>query len=107
MFVSSSSLKKIESMEKNLKSLFFEISLLALAILIFAAIEPTKVEAYVGPGAGITAIGALWAVIATVFITLGGLLIWPIRSFLRRKKKKSEGEGELSKKPDEETIDGK
>ncbi len=43
--------------------------------------------AYVGPGAGITALGALWALIATVVFTLGGLLIWPIRALMKRWKK--------------------
>lgn len=56
---------------------------LALAVLLIC---PATSFAYVGPGAGITALGALWALIATVFITLGGLLIWPIRAFLKRKK---------------------
>ncbi len=55
-----------------------------------AASLPTVAAAYVGPGAGITAIGALWALIAAVVLTLGGLLAWPIRTLLRRRKKASE-----------------
>jgi hypothetical protein len=42
--------------------------------------------AYVGPGAGITLIGALWAVIVAVVLMVGGLLAWPFRAFLRRRK---------------------
>lgn len=61
--------------------------IIALAL---AAFMPATAAAYVGPGAGITAIGALWALIAAVFLTLGGLLAWPVRAFLRRRKKASE-----------------
>lgn len=42
--------------------------------------------AYVGPGAGITALGALWGVIVALLFIIGGFLVWPIRAFLKRKK---------------------
>ena len=61
----------------------FTACLLVLAGLL---IYPAVSFAYVGPGAGITALGALWALIATVVITLVGLLIWPIRALMKRKK---------------------
>ena len=65
------------------------------AMVIFKALAlvaslPTAVAAYVGPGAGITAIGALCALIEAVFLTLGGLLAWPVRAFFRRRKKASQ-----------------
>jgi hypothetical protein len=51
------------------------------------------VEAYVGPGAGITALGALAAVILGILVMIGGLLAWPLRTFLRRRKlRKLEGQ---------------
>ena len=46
--------------------------------------------AYVGPGPGISALGALWAVILAILMTVFGLLAWPIRSLLRQRKKKRE-----------------
>ena len=55
--------------------------MLAVCVLTF----PISAVAYVGPGAGITALGALWAVILAVIMMVGGLLIWPIRAFIRRK----------------------
>ncbi len=61
----------------------FTACLLVLAGLLMV---PAISFAYVGPGAGITALGALWALIATVVITLGGLLIWPIRALMKRKQ---------------------
>jgi hypothetical protein len=40
--------------------------------------------AYIGPGAGITMLGALWGVIMAVVIALGAVVWWPVRA-LRRK----------------------
>lgn len=56
------------------------------SVLIFAFGYPVSAMAYVGPGAGITALGALWAVILAILFALGGLLAWPIRAMLRRGK---------------------
>jgi uncharacterized protein HemX len=44
----------------------------------------------VGPGAGITMLGALWAVIAAILLTIGGLLFWPIRTVLRRRRRNAD-----------------
>ena len=49
--------------------------------------NPGSVFAYVGPGAGITMLGALWAVILAVLFAIGGILFWPVRSFLQWRKK--------------------
>ena len=40
--------------------------------------------AYIGPGAGITMLGALWGVIVALALALGAVVWWPIRA-LRRK----------------------
>jgi hypothetical protein len=59
-------------------------------------------EAYVGPGAGITLLGALWAVIAALAFALGGLLIWPARVLRRRfRQKKSAAHPELNRQVQE------
>ena len=42
--------------------------------------------AYVGPGAGITMLGALWGVIVAIVLALAAMLYWPIRAVLRRRK---------------------
>jgi hypothetical protein len=42
--------------------------------------------AYVGPGAGISMLGALGAVIVAILFALGGLIWWPIRMMRRRRK---------------------
>lgn len=42
--------------------------------------------AYVGPGAGLTLLGALWALILAIVMSVGFVLIWPFRRYLRRRK---------------------
>jgi hypothetical protein len=41
---------------------------------------------YVGPGAGLGMIASLVAVVLAVLATIVGLVIWPIRRLMRRKK---------------------
>jgi hypothetical protein len=56
-----------------------------LAILFVLSAQPA--EAYIGPGAGITMLGALWGVIVAVALALGAVLFWPIRILLRKRRK--------------------
>ena len=63
-----------------------------LFLLMFFLSYPMSVMAYVGPGAGITALGALWAVIIAILFAVGGFLVWPIRAMLRRRKRTTQSE---------------
>ena len=47
----------------------------------------TPALAYIGPGAGVTVLGALWGIVAAVFLAMTAILVWPIRSFFRRRRK--------------------
>jgi type VI protein secretion system component VasK len=42
--------------------------------------------AYIGPGAGLSLLGALWGVIAAVAAAMLFLLLWPLRRMMRRKR---------------------
>jgi hypothetical protein len=55
--------------------------LVASLCLITAA---TPAFAYIGPGAGITMLGALWSVIVAVALAIGAVLFYPIRVIMRR-----------------------
>jgi hypothetical protein len=57
--------------------------------------------AYVGPGPGLTVIGALWAVIAAVLLAILAIVRWPLRYLLRRIR----GKGAL-KETQPEVVDG-
>ena len=57
------------------------------AVLCVALGQPA--EAYVGPGAGLGAIGAFLGLVATVLLTVGLLVVWPVRRLLRRARGKT------------------
>jgi hypothetical protein len=59
-------------------------SVLPVALLIVIA-HPAL--AYVGPGAGITMLGALWGVISAIVVALAAVLFWPIRALVRKRRK--------------------
>jgi type VI protein secretion system component VasK len=68
---------------------------LTLATLLFAV--PQSAEAYVGPGAGLTAIGTSVALIGAVLLAIVGFVWYPIKR-LRAKY------SSIKKKADEETA---
>jgi hypothetical protein len=45
--------------------------------------------AYVGPGAGLTLLGALWGLILAVIMSVGFVILWPFRKLLRRHKRQT------------------
>ncbi|MEM9667764.1 MAG: hypothetical protein AAF950_02480 [Pseudomonadota bacterium] len=49
------------------------------------AIAPAA-SAYVGPGAGLTAIGSLLALIGTIVLMIVGFVWYPVKRLLRRRK---------------------
>lgn len=60
-----------------------KIVLVALVLLV-----PSLAHAYIGPGAGITAIGSLLALVGAVLLALVGFVWYPIKR-LRRGRAKS------------------
>ncbi len=56
-------------------------------------------QAYIGPGAGLTAIGSVLAFIGALFLLVLGFLWYPIKRFLKRRKKDT-GENEALSKTD-------
>ncbi len=53
---------------------------LAALIASFGLAAPAL--AYVGPGAGLTLLGALWGLIAAMVMSLGFIILWPFRRLL-------------------------
>ena len=56
----------------------------AIAIAIFAVSFP--VAAYVGPGAGLSALGSLFALLAAVVVAIFGFLWYPIKRLLNKRR---------------------
>lgn len=64
----------------------------AICVLIIVVFVQQPVLAYVGPGTGIAAIGALLAIIVGVIAALFGFLWYPAKRFLKqRKQSQSQG----------------
>ena len=63
------------------------------------AILPAVVQAYVGPGAGLTAIGSLLALLAAVLLVVVGFVWYPLKRLMRRRKAaRSKPEAEQAEK---------
>jgi len=45
---------------------------------------PAMAIAYVGPGAGISLLGALWGLLLGIFMAIAVVLFWPIRVMIRK-----------------------
>ncbi|MEZ5832815.1 MAG: hypothetical protein R3D05_16705 [Dongiaceae bacterium] len=72
-----------------------------VAALAFAA---CPAFAYVGPGAGLTLLGALWGLVLAVVMSIGFVVLWPFRRLLRRNKHaNATRDGRDAGDPDEET----
>ena len=42
--------------------------------------------AYVGPGAGLSLVGAFWGLLVALFAAFAFIIIWPIRRVFRRRR---------------------
>jgi hypothetical protein len=51
-------------------------------------------EAYIGPGAGISFLGSIWAILIGVVLALVALLTWPARLLWRRMRRRKGGAAE-------------
>ncbi len=56
----------------------FTLSLMLLA--------PTAAMAYVGPGAGLSLLGALWALVLALVTAVAFVVAWPLRRMFRRRR---------------------
>ncbi|NEQ72177.1 MAG: hypothetical protein F6K24_29890 [Okeania sp. SIO2D1] len=63
---------------------------LFLASLFIILIISQPAMAYVGPGAGLAAIGAFFALLAGILAALFGFLWYPIKRLLRKRKQSKE-----------------
>lgn len=66
---------------------------LTLAIVTIA-LAPSAALAYVGPGAGLSALGSLFSLLAAVGLAIVGFIWYPIRRLLRRFSSKETSPGE-------------
>jgi membrane protein implicated in regulation of membrane protease activity len=53
-------------------------------LLILGVVTPAA--AYVGPGAGLSLMGALWGLVVAIGAALGFVLLWPFRRMIRNRR---------------------
>lgn len=66
-----------------MKSIVRPRALRALQVLPLVLLAPLA-EAYIGPGSGISVIGSLLGLLATVFIALGAIALFPFRKMMKK-----------------------
>jgi hypothetical protein len=87
---------RVKLVRGKMRILDLIVILLAAGVAVVAS--PGIGHGYVGPGAGFTLLGSLWAVVAAVITAIAGILIWLFRALfrLRRRGKESAAESGLS-----------
>ncbi len=57
--------------------------LLALTLLVISS----PALAYIGPGAGVSFLGSIWALLVGVVLAIVAVLFWPVRYLFRRMRR--------------------
>jgi hypothetical protein len=61
---------------------------LMIVATLLVALVPTESHAYIGPGAGLSAFGALLALVVSVIVAIFGFIWYPIKRLTRSLKRK-------------------
>jgi hypothetical protein len=57
-----------------------------LFFLAAAMLLSTPATAYIGPGAGISVLGSLLGILATIVVAIGAIVMWPLRKMLKKRR---------------------
>ena len=51
------------------------------------------VDAYIGPGSGLSVLGSLWTVLVGIVLAIAAIVTWPLRIWWRRRKQRAAAPG--------------
>jgi membrane protein implicated in regulation of membrane protease activity len=63
---------------------------LAIAITTALTLAATPAMAYVGPGAGLSLLGAFWGLLVAILAALAFVVVYPVRRMMRARKRPAE-----------------
>jgi membrane protein implicated in regulation of membrane protease activity len=63
---------------------------LAIAITTALTFAATPAMAYVGPGAGLSLLGAFWGLLVAILAALAFVVVYPVRRMMRARKRPAE-----------------
>lgn len=63
--------------------------MLRLLALAAAMLLSVPASAYIGPGAGISVLGSLLGILATIVVAIGAIVLWPLRKLLKKRREAS------------------
>jgi len=63
-------------------------------LLVLGWVVPFPAQAYIGPGAGLGAIAVTVALLLGVLLLLVGLVWYPLKRFMKGRKRAADGQGE-------------
>ena len=61
---------------------------LAMATITALTLAATPAMAYVGPGAGLSLLGAFWGLLVAILAALAFVVVYPIRRMMRARNKR-------------------
>jgi len=67
--------------------------LTALGVALAALVIPAQAFAYIGPGLGAGAIGAVLGVLGSIFLGLFAIVWYPIKRLMKKRRKGRPGDG--------------
>jgi membrane protein implicated in regulation of membrane protease activity len=63
---------------------------LAMATITALTLAATPAMAYVGPGAGLSLLGAFWGLLVAILAALAFVIVYPVRRMMRARKRPAE-----------------
>ena len=66
---------------------------LAVMMLLAVTLVPSTAAAYVGPGSGVTVIGAALALVGSVILAILGFIWYPLKRLLQARRRARSAEG--------------